>query len=186
MRKVILFNTISLDGMFETTDHRLDWSSPDTEITDFTVKDSQSDGSGGFIFGRATYEMMAGFWPTAAAQQLYPLVAKRLNENTKYVFSKTLSRTEWANSVLIKGDAAEELRQIKQQAGGDLLIFGSGKLASTFMRSGLIDEFQMVISPILLGSGTPMFQGLTTSIPLILLDTHTFNNGCVLLTYQVA
>lgn len=185
MRKVILFNTISLDGMFETTDHRLDWAQQDSEITDYTVKDNQSSTPGGFIFGRATYEMMASFWPTDTARQMNPTVAKRMNETSKYIFSRTLHQVNWENSILVKGDAAEELRKLKQLPGGDLLIFGSGKLTSTFIRSGLIDEFQMVISPIILGSGVPMFQKLTDPVRLNLIDTHSFHNGNVLLTYQL-
>jgi len=186
LRKVILFNTISLDGMFETTDHRLDWSSPGTEITDYTVKDAQSSEPGGFIFGRATYELMAGFWPTDAAMQMNPAVARRMNDTPKYVFSRTLTKVDWSNSTLVKGDAADELQKLKQTPGGSLMIFGSGKLTSAFVRTGLIDEFQMVISPVILGSGNPMFRDLLLPVRLKLTDTHSFHNGSVLLTYQLA
>ena len=185
MRKVIMFNMISLDGLFETLDHRLDWANHDPEFDQFTVENAQSSSAGSFIFGRATYEMMSSFWPTEAAMQSNPVVAKRMNDAEKYVFSHSLSRVDWQNSILVKGDAVEELQRLKQQPGNDMVIFGSGHLSADFIQANLIDEFQLVVNPILLGSGTPLFKQLPIPVKLKHLATRTFRNGNVFLTYEL-
>ncbi|MRS04864.1 dihydrofolate reductase [bacterium] len=185
MRKVIMFNMISLDGLFETLDHRIDWTNHDPEFDQFTVENAQSSSAGSFIFGRATYEMMSSFWPTPAAMQNNPIIAKRMNEAEKYVFSRSLSRVDWQNSILVKGDAVEELQRIKREPGKDLVIFGSGDLSANFIKANLIDQFQFVVNPILLGSGTPLFKHLPAPVKLKHLSTRTFTNGNVFLTYEL-
>ncbi|HEY4693817.1 MAG TPA: dihydrofolate reductase family protein [Bellilinea sp.] len=184
MRKVVMFNSISLEGFFETLDHRIDWVNTDAEFNKFTTENAQSDDVDGFILGRKTYDMMSSFWPTEFALQSNPVVARRMNELPKYVFSRTLKSVDWSNSELVKGDAVQELKRIKHLPGKDLVIFGSGNLSKTFINNDLIDEFQLIVNPILLASGTPLFQDLNNSVRLKLLNVRTFGNGNVLMIYQ--
>ncbi len=186
MRKVVMFNSISLEGFFENLDHGLDWVNTDAEFDRFTAENAQSEDVDGFILGRKTYDMMSSFWPTEFALQSKSVVARRMNEMPKYVFSRTLKSVDWSNSELVKGDAVQELKRIKQMPGKDLVIFGSGDLSRTFINNGLIDEFQLVLNPILLASGTSLFKGLTSAIKLNLHQARTFGNGNVLLTYHPA
>lgn len=185
MRKVIMFNNISLEGFFESPDHRIDWVNTDSEFEKFTAENAQSEDVDGFILGRRTYDMMSSFWPTEFALQSNPVVARRMNEMPKYVFSRTLNTVDWSNCELVKGDAVQELNRIKQMPGKDLVIFGSGNLSSTFINHGLIDEFQLVLNPILLANGTPLFKGITSAVRLNLHQARTFGNGNVLLTYKL-
>ncbi len=182
MRKLILFNLMTLDGYFEGPDHNIDWHNVDAEFNEFAIE--QIANTDGLIFGRVTYELMAAYWPTREAIQSDPLVADWMNKLPKYVFSRKLDRVDWANSHLIKGDAVVELRKIKEQPGRDLFIFGSADLSTTLMQNNLIDEYRVIINPILLGKGTPLFKGLTGPINLQHLKTRTFHNGNVLLYYQ--
>lgn len=186
MRKVVMFNSISLEGFFETLDHRIDWVNTDADFDKFTAENAQSEDVDGFILGRKTYDMMSSYWPTEFALQSNPVVARRMNEIPKYVFSHTLKSADWSNSELVKGDAIQELTRIKHMPGKNLVIFGSGDLSRTFINHSLIDEFQLVLNPILLASGTPLFKGLTSVIKLTLHQARSFSNGNVLLTYQPA
>lgn len=186
MRKVVMFNSISLEGFFETLDHRIDWVNTDADFDKFTAENAQSEDVDGFILGRKTYDMMSSYWPTEFALQSNPVVARRMNEIPKYVFSHTLKSADWSNSELVKGDAIQELTRIKHMPGKNLVIFGSGDLSRTFINHSLIDEFQFVLNPILLASGMPLFKGLTSVIKLTLHQARSFSNGNVLLTYQPA
>lgn len=139
---------ISLDGLFEGEKRDISWHNVDEEFNQFAIEQLKS--TGGLIFGRLTYELMAGYWPTAAAQHDDPIVAEWMNKLPKYVFSKTLSQAGWNNTTLISGDAVAEMKRIKLDPGRDLFIFGSANLAETFFRYGLIDEIRALISPLIL------------------------------------
>lgn len=183
MRKAIMFNLITVDGFFEGTNQwDLSWHQVDQEFNEFSIE--QLGHAGGLIFGRVTYQGMAAYWPTPAANQDDPVVAGLMNSITKYVFSNTLETVEWSNSHLIFGDAAAELKKLKEQPGKDLFIFGSANLSSAFIKTGLIDEYRLIINPIVLGKGGPLFSGNLGMLKLKLLDLKTFHNGNVLLYYQ--
>lgn len=184
MRKLILFNMVTLDGFFEGPNHDINWHTVDEEFNDFAIQ--QLDGAGGLIFGRVTYQLMESYWPTTGAVRDDPQVAGRMNALPKYVFSKTLDRAEWNNTRLVSGDAGEEIRRLKQQPGGDLFVFGSANLARTLVKDNLIEEYRLMFSPQALGRGTPLFQALTSPLRLALLIARPFKNGNVLLTYQLA
>jgi len=184
MRKVILFNLVTLDGFFEGPNGEIDWHNVDEEFNEFAVH--QVNTADGLIFGRVTYELMASYWPTPAAQADDPIVAEKMNTMPKIVFSRTLNTVEWNNTRLVKGDAAEEISKIKQQPGRDLLIFGSADLASTLTNLGLIDEYRIMVNPVVLGKGNPLFKDIEEKLNLSLLKTKTFGNGNVLLYYQPA
>jgi dihydrofolate reductase len=184
MRKVILFNLMSLDGFFEGPDHNLDWHNVDEEFNEFAIE--QLDATAGLMFGRRTYEMMASFWPSEEAIQTDPQVAGRMNSLQKFVFSKTLSQATWNNTQLVNGEASEAVARLRQQPGRDLFLFGSANLAATLTPLRLIDEYRVMINPMILGQGTALFQGSQGRVDLKLNQVRTFRNGNVLLYYQPA
>jgi dihydrofolate reductase len=113
-----------------------------------------------------------------------PIVAERMNNLHKIVFSRRLDRVEWNNTRLVKGNIEEEMMKMKRQPGKDMLILGSGSIVSQFAQSSLIDEYRIMVNPIVLGGGTPLFKGIKDRLCLKLLKTRTFRNGNVLLCYQ--
>jgi dihydrofolate reductase len=127
---------------------------------------------------------MASYWPTPAAQADDPMVAEKMNTMPKIVFSRTLDKVEWNNTRLVKGDAVKEISELKQQPGRDLLIFGSADLASNLTNLGLIDEYRIMVNPVVLGKGNPLFKDIKEKLNLRLLRTKTFSNGNVLLYYE--
>jgi dihydrofolate reductase len=185
MRKIILFNLVTLDGYFEGPNKwDIEWHRVDDEFNQFGVEQlSQADG---LIFGRVTYQGMASYWPTPAALQDDPIVAARMNSIAKYVFTRTLDHLDWSNSILVKGDAVLELQKMKEQSGKDLLIFGSGNLATTFTSHHLIDEYRLIVNPVVLGKGNLMFPENGGPVKFSLLNTKVFHNGNILLYYEPA
>ncbi len=182
MSKVILFNLITLDGYFEGPNKwDLAWHQVDDEFNEFAI--DQLNKADGLIFGRVTYQGMASYWSTAAALQDDPVVAKKMNSIRKYVFSRSLNHVDWSNSVLLKGDAVEEFKKIKAGSGKDLFIFGSANLTATFIKAQLIDEYRLMINPIILGTGNSMFPENDGTLKLKLLNSRSFRNGNVLLYY---
>jgi dihydrofolate reductase len=185
MRKLIVFNHVSLDGYF--TDAKGDMSfarndNPDAEWDAFVA--SNASGGGMLLFGRITYELMANFWPTPFAAESMPLVAQQMNKLPKVVFSRTLDKASWNNTKLVKGDLTGEIRRMKKEPGEDMVIFGSGSIVSQLAQEGLIDEYQVVVDPVALGKGRTMFDGIQEKLPLRLKKTRTFGNGNVLLCYE--
>lgn len=184
MRKVILFNMISLDGYFEGPDHDINRHNVDEEFDQFAIEQVKT--ADALIFGRVTYQLMADFWPTPYALETDPVIAERMNALPKFVFSKTLDQVEWNNTRLVKGDAAVEVSKLKQQPGHSLFIFGSADLAATLIQNGLIDEFRVMVNPVVIGSGTSLFKDIQGLLHLDLTKTRTFQNGNVLLYYVPA
>ena len=135
------------------------------------------------LFGRATYELMASYWPTPYATMNDPIMAEGMNKADKIVFSRTLKKVEWNNTRLSKENIAEEIKQLKQIPGKNMTILGSGSIVSQFAQLGLIDEYQIMIVPVILGTGIPIFKGMNHLLNLKLTSTRTFRNGNVLLCY---
>ena len=182
VRKVIAFEQVSLDGFFVDAKGDMSWAhKQDPEWNAFVA--GNASGNGALLFGRVTYEMMASFWPTPLAAQRVPAVAEGMNRMPKLVFSRTLQDVSWANTTLVKGDLAEQVRKIKQEPGPDLAILGSGSIVSQLARAGLIDEFQIVVNPIVLGKGRTLFEGVADKIALKLTQSRAFGNGNVVLYY---
>ncbi len=184
MRKLILFNMVTVDNFFAGPNGEIDWHNVDAEFNDFAIQ--QLDECGGLIFGRTTYQMMASYWPTPAGIADDPEVANRMNELPKFVVSRTLARADWNNTRLIKEDAAGEIARLKQQPGKDLYLFGSAVLASGLIQNGLIDEYRLMVNPVILGGGKAMFQNVQAPLKLKLLKAQPFRSGNVLLYYQTA
>jgi dihydrofolate reductase len=184
MRKVLFFMLISIDGFFEGPDKDLNWHNVDEEFNQFAIE--QLDSVDTLLFGKVTYEMMASYWPTPVAKSNDPIVAEKMNTLDKIVFSKTLSSAAWQNTKLIKDNFVDEIIRLKQKPGKDLIIFGSSDLAVTFIENGLIDEYRIMVNPVALGGGKPLFKGLHNKLDLQLLKTKIFKSGNVLLYYKPA
>jgi len=180
MRTLFAFDMVTLDGFFEGPDRDISWHNVDDEFNAFAGR--QLGTVDGLLFGRVTYQLMALYWPTAAGND--PVVTLKMNTLPKFVFSRTLERAEWNNTRLIRENAAEEILKLKQERGKDLALFGSANLLSTLAQAGLVDEYRLMVNPILLGKGTPLFQGLDRRMDLKLISSNTYRSGNVLLCYR--
>ncbi len=182
MRKLFSFNMVTLDGFFEGPNHEIDWHNVDEEFNEFAIE--QTSAADMLLFGRVTYQLMASYWPTPDAIKNEPIVAGLMNRLPKIVFSRTLEKAEWNNTRLVKDHVAEEISKLKQQPGKDLALFGSANLMSTLMQLDLIDEHRIMVNPVILGGGNPLFKHARNKLSLKLIRTRTFGNGNVLLCYQ--
>lgn len=187
MRKLIVFNHVSLDGYFVDANGGMDWARPDNKDAEWSrfVADNAS-GDGMLLFGRTTYELMIRYWPTPMAAQHDPIVAERMNSAPKAVFSRTLDQASWNNTKLVKGDVATEVRKMKQEPGPGMVILGSGKLVAHLAQERLIDEYHVVVNPVVLGKGRTMFDGIREKLKLKLSKSRSFSNGYVFLCYEPA
>jgi dihydrofolate reductase len=183
MRKLVVFNQVTLDGYIADINGDMSWAhKQDAEWNTFVQENAS--GGGELLFGRITYELMTSYWPTPYAMQNDPIVAERMNNLPKVVFSRTLDKASWNNTKLVKGDMAAEIRKMKKEPGENMVIFGSGSIVSQLAQEGLIDEFQIVVNPVALGKGRTMFDGIKEKLTLKLTKTRTFGNGNVLLCYE--
>ena len=185
MRKLVVFDHVSLDGYFVDAHGDMSFAHADPEDAEWNafVAGNASGGGGRLLFGRVTYEMMASFWPTPMAMETMPVVAEGMNNLQKVVFSRTLKEASWTNTRLVTDDLPGEVRRLKEE-GEDMTILGSGSIVSQLTRHGLIDEYQLVVNPIVLGSGRTLFEGIEEKVRLKLTHTRTFGNGNVLLSYE--
>jgi dihydrofolate reductase len=183
MRKLIYSMGVSLDGFIAGPDGEIDWSAPDEELHRF--HNQQARELGAELYGRRLYEVMR-YWETADKQpsaQEYELEFARIWKDTpKIVFSKTLEKVE-GNARLVSDNAAEEVARLKEQPGKNLAVGGAG-LASTFIKLGLVDEYRLFVSPVVLGGGTPYFPTLDERIKLELVETRTFGSRVVYVRYR--
>ncbi|WP_018235387.1 dihydrofolate reductase family protein [Ensifer sp. BR816] len=179
MRKVIMWDMVSVDGFFEAPGHDIDWFVFEDELAAY-IGETQLE-AGTLLFGRVTYEMMAAYWPTAEGD-----IANFMNGAEKFVFSKTLESPDWGNTTLVSGDAVAEVERLKQRDGGAIFIFGSADFAATLTAKGLVDEYRLGINPVLLGQGTPLFQNIPERTKLQLVHVRPLKSGVVILHYQPA
>src|ERR1041385_3376947 len=168
MPKLIGFNLVTLDGYFTGENGDLGWAHTrtegDKEWSEFIGENAKSGGL--LVFGRVTYEMMAGYWPTPQAMQNEPVVARHINAAPKVVFSRTLDQATWGNTRIVKGDPTTEMRRLKEAPGPDLVIMGSGTLVAPLAEANLIDEYQLVLVPVALGKGRTLFAGVKRVLKL--------------------
>jgi len=172
---------VTLDGFFEGANHNISWHNVDAEFNEFAI--AQLNEIGTLLFGRVTYQLMASYWPTSEAVKDDPVVADLMNRMPKIVVSKTMRTAEWNSTKLIKDQIADEISKLKKQSAKNVAIFGSANLMSTLMRLDLIDEHRVMVNPVILGTGTPLFQP-KDKFNLRLLRTRAFGNGNVLLCYE--
>jgi dihydrofolate reductase len=185
MRKLNVFNHVTLDGYFVDGNGNFGWArhgNDDPEYAAFVAENASAGGQ--LMFGRVTYQMMASYWPTPVADQHSREVAKGMNSMGKFVFSRTLDTVKWNNTTLLKGDIVTEVRRIKAEPGPGITILGSGSIVAQLARENLIDEYQMMVDPVALGKGRSMFDGIDEQISLKLAKSRTFNNGKLFLSYQ--
>jgi dihydrofolate reductase len=185
MRRLIVFNSVSIDGYFVDAagDMRFGYPEvPDAEWDAFVA--GNASGGGVLLFGRVTYDMMASYWPTPRAAQDNPAVAEGINKSAKVVFSRTLTKATWNNTKLVTDDIVGHVRGLKNEAGAGMAILGSGSIVSQLAGEGLIDEYQLVVVPVALGKGRTMFEGMKRRLPLTLASSRAFKNGNVVLCYR--
>jgi dihydrofolate reductase len=175
-----MWDLVSLDGFFEgPKSWDLDWHQYawGEELEQLSTEQLKTVGM--LLFGRVTYEGMAGYWSSQKGE-----IADFMNNLPKVVFSRTLGKAEWKNTRLVNEDAAEEVAKLKQQPGKDLFIFGSANLSSTLMQHGLVDEYRLCITPIVLGGGSPLFKPSPHRMKMKLLEARPLKTGGVILRYQ--
>ena len=173
---------ISADGFFAGTDGDISWHNVDAEFNEFAI-DQLSNEAGMLMFGRITYDLMASYWPLEEMLKDDPIVAGLMNGAEKIVFSKSMDKAAWNNTKIIKEINPEEIWKMKQGEGKDIFIFGSGQIAQEFTKLGLIDEYRLIINPVVLGAGKPLFAD---PFKLKLLKFREFKNGNVLVYYKVS
>jgi len=180
MRRLIMWNMVTLDGFFEGPKvgeiawHEYVWGEELEQLSTEQLKSADM-----LLFGRVTYQGMASYWPTATGE-----VADFMNNIPKVVFSRTLHEAEWSNTRLVKANAREEVATLKQQPGKDLFIFGSADLSATLMGHGLIDEYRLGLTPVVLGGGNPLFKATPQGLRMRLLEARPLRSGCVILRYE--
>lgn len=180
MRKVVLWNMVTLDGYFEgSKSWDIDWHEYVWGEELERLSREQAKSIGMLLFGRVTYQGMAGYWSSAQGD-----IADFMNSVPKVVFSRTLERAEWTNTRLVKTNAEGEVARLKEEPGKDLFIFGSAVLSSALMQRGLIDEFRLGLTPVVLGSGNPLFKPGPDRSRMRLLEARPLKSGCVILRYQ--
>ena len=185
MRRLIVFNQISLDGYFVDQNGDMSWAHPRQKDAEYSAFVEANAGSGGeLLFGRITYELMKSYWPTPYALQNDPIVAERMNNLPKTVFSRTLKEASWNNTRLVQGDVAAKIRQLKEEPGAGLALMGSGSIVAPLAGEGLVDEYQVMVIPVVLGQGRTMFEGIKNKLSLTLTRTRSFGNGNVFLCYE--
>jgi dihydrofolate reductase len=188
MGKIIALGHVSLDGYMADLKGQINWIRMDEE-TNQLVKELYR-GAAGTIYGRKTYELMDPFWPNVKLEPAkWPKwtvdYAEWVDEAVKVVVSTTLSSSSWKNTRLIRSDVVEEMRRVKQEVKGDLLLLASAQLLATLLPAGLVDEVVVTITPVILGEGMPYFKGPTARMPLELREEKRFSNGVVGLRYGV-
>ncbi len=181
MGQLNVFNFITLNGFYKGLNQDISWHRHGQEEQEYATKGAQSESI--LLFGRFTYQMMASYWPTPHAMENAPGVAEGMNRSQKIVFSKKLKTAEWENTRIISDNIIEEIKQLKSSSDKNLTILGSGSIVSLFADHGLIDTYQIMLDPVALGDGTPIFSGIHRKLDLKLTDSKAFKSGVVLLTY---
>lgn len=183
MSKLTSFTFITLNGFFKGQNEDTSWHPHGGEASEFANKASSADNI--LLFGRKTYEMMASFWPTSMAAELFPVVAENMNSSQKIVCSNTLEEADWQNTSILRGDVIEQLKQLKQNTKKDITVLGSGSLLTQLSDAGLIDQYTIMLDPVALGKGTSIFEGLQSNLNLKLTSSKVFEkDGIVLLNYE--
>jgi dihydrofolate reductase len=195
MRRIVMFNNVSADGYFAAPDGNLNWVIQDDEVFKTSRKNNADIDT--MLFGRRTYDLFEAFWPNALdgsstspdphhpghrSEAIHDM-AVWINEAKKVVFSRSRKDVTWKNSHLVHELDPKKIEAMKNEPGKDMMVFGSGSVVSQLTQHGLIDEYDFVVSPILLGGGRTMLNDVAKSVKLELLDEKKFRSGCVMLRY---
>lgn len=186
MRKIILFMHTSLDGFVAGPNGEMDWINVDEKMFEYAGR--QTDNSSTALYGRVTYEMMEGYWPTAGKQ---PNASKHdiehsnwYNKVEKVIISRSLKNKNIPNTKIISENLSEEIEKLKQQPGKDIVIFGSPSASHSLMQLNLIDEYWLFVNPVILGKGIPLFKNINDRMNLKLVESNVFSSGVVGLHYK--
>jgi dihydrofolate reductase len=180
MARLIMWNLMTLDGFVEGPNRDISWHSDvwGEELENLSIE--QGRAAGGLMFGRVTYELMAGHWPNAKGE-----TADFMNALPKYVFSRTLTTSAWSNTQMFGADVPGTVARIKHESAKDIFLMGSADLAKSLIPHGLIDEFRIAVNPLLLGGGSPLFKP-GERVKLKLIDSRPLSTGIVILRYEPA
>jgi len=189
MRKIIATEFYTMDGLMSDPKDQMDWVTATFSRDMGEYENSLYDAADTLLLGRVTYKIFEGYWPTAEtnpeAFEGDDVMAPKINNMRKVVFSKAPLKLEWQNSELLGEINPDEIRKMKREQGKDILIVGSAGIVQQLTNLGLIDEYHLLIHPVILGTGKPLFKGIKERHNLKLLEAKTFTNGVVLLRYQV-
>src|SRR3954454_14878416 len=186
--KLVVTAFVTLDGIVEAPgfdEHRTGrnaWALPVQAEEDEVFNKGQVMGADAMLLGRRTWQIWAAFWPTASTGDLEMI--EKMNSIPKYVVSNTLKRADWNNTTILSGDVAAHVTRVKAQPGGDLMVYGSPDLVDELLRHDLIDEYRLLLYPIILGSGKRLFRDRIDTHHLRLAESRVFASGVVLLVYQ--
>ncbi|MCS4505861.1 dihydrofolate reductase family protein [Arhodomonas aquaeolei] len=195
-RRIVMFNWVTADGFFAGSDGDLDWVVPDAEQARATAGEIR--GFDTVLFGRRTYEMFEGFWRHADIDESgtvpdphhpgrrsedHGAVALALNRMTKLIFSASLEEVTWEPARLLRSFDPREIEALREQPGGDMIVFGSGSIVSQLMQHDMIDEYQLAVCPVFIGNGRSLFSGASARLPLELLESRPLASGDVMLRY---
>jgi dihydrofolate reductase len=188
MRKIITTTWITLDGYITDPNGEMGWVAENYDEAMGVYENELVSQADTLLLGRVTYQSFAGSWPhvpdNPSASEGEKEYARTLNAMRKIVFSRTLESVEWNNSTLRKEVVPEEIEKLKQEPGRDMLIYGSASLIQTLTNHGLIDEYQVLVHPVIVGGGKPLFQNIGHLVKLKLVNTKTHPSGVVVLFYQ--
>jgi dihydrofolate reductase len=184
MRKLSVFNFMTLDGYFKGPNGDISWHKHGTAPDEVEFAEEGAGSDSILLFGRVTYEMMAGYWPSAEAKKNSPKVAEGMNKSEKYVFSRKMKKTDWANTTIIKENIVAAVLKLKKTATKDIVILGSGSIITQLAEANLIDSYQFMMDPLAIGEGTSIFEGIKKPLKLKLSSTRTFTSGVILLNYE--
>ena len=178
MAKLVMWNLMTLDGFVEGVNRDISWLGDvwGDELERLSI--DQLTASGGLLFGRVTYDLMANHWPGASGD-----IADLMNALPKHVFSRTLTAADWNNTEIFAGDVERTVARLKRESRGDIYLFGSADLAAQLTIAGLIDEYRIGLNPVILGRGVPLFKP-GEKVGLKLLDSRALSNGVVILRYE--
>lgn len=183
MGRLFLHINVSLDGYVNDAEGEIDWHFADEEFQSYI--DDLLGGIEGMVFGRVAFQELAGYWPSAGPEASSVQV-RRMHELPKYVLSRTLQHTGWHNSHVLGGDPAAAIKELKQRSSGDIALFAGGAAASSAASWGVVDEYRLIVNPVLLGGGARLFDGPLPRTPMRLTGTRQFTSGALLLRYEPA
>ncbi|MDH7462976.1 dihydrofolate reductase family protein [Chitinophagaceae bacterium 26-R-25] len=184
MGKLNSFTFITLDGYYKGAGNDISWHPHGGDAAEYAAQKSKGENT--LVFGRVTYEMMAGFWPTPMAKESFPEVAEGMNKAEKIVFSRTLTNASWEKTRIIRNDIVGEMKHLKKTSEKDMTILGSGSILAQFASHGLVDSFIIMMNPVAIGKGTPIFQNIEKQLNLKLQEHQVFKSGIIVMTYVPA
>ena len=182
MKRLNSFTFITLNGFYKGVNEDISWHQHGGEESEHATEGLRGDGI--LLFGRKTYEMMSSYWPTPAAMESAPDIAKGMNNAEKIVFSKTLKEAKWNNTRIIKENIVEEVKKLKESGNKNMTVLGSGSILNLLAENGLIDEYQFMIDPVVVGEGATVLQGKLKKLILKLKKSKVYKSGVILTYYE--